>query len=248
MPDRFTLLTISFSFLLHNVCSWSVSEPLNHTFNDDDSVSVTCMFYGEEKFELDAKLKINNGYVCEISDQSQEYKKCKCEHKDNKFTFTLMELPQTWHRDTFTCEISKIKPFPVIVKTGQKIKLFRGCKYTFSPLNDSCPITNQTTGPLPTPVVRPPLDDTYTLLICGLLIMVVMLSLYSIILTAVYIRLRVTNLESLDTPTYVPMQRNVKRRDLENTEYVDMREVQKREGYHRDMNHNSHLESVRPHF
>ncbi|XP_026074561.1 uncharacterized protein LOC113053615 [Carassius auratus] len=245
MPDRFTLLTISFSFLLHNVCSWNVSEPLNHTFNDDDSVSVTCMFYGEEKFELEAKLKKNGVNFCEVS---SEETKCKWEHKDNKFTFTLMEPPQTWHKDIFSCEISKIKPFPIEPKTGPGIKLFRGCKYTFAPLNNSCPITNQTTGALPTPEVQPTLDDTYTLLICGLLIVVVMLSLYSIILTAVYIRLRVTNLESMDTLTYVPMQRNVKRRDLENTEYVDMREVQKREGYHRDMNHNSHLESVRGHF
>lgn len=35
-------------------------------------------------------------------------------------------------------------------------------------------------------------------------------------------------------------QRNVNRRDLDNTEYVDMREVQKRGRSHSDMNHNSH--------
>jgi len=36
-------------------------------------------------------------------------------------------------------------------------------------------------------------------------------------------------------------QRNIKRRDPDDTEYVDMREVQKRGGSHRDMNHNSHM-------
>lgn len=43
---------------------------------------------------------------------------------------------------------------------------------------------------------------------------------------------------------FTVFQRNVKRRDPDNTEYVDMREVQKRGGSHRDMNHNSHLITV----
>ncbi|XP_016424479.1 uncharacterized protein LOC107752927 [Sinocyclocheilus rhinocerous] len=247
MPDRFTLLTLSFYFILHNVCSWSVSEPLNHTLNDDGSVSVTCVFYGEERFELEAKLKMNDKDVCEVYDKRQEHNKCKWEHEDNKFTFTLMK-PEALHSNTFSCEISKIKPYPVETEKGPKIKLFRGCSNPFAPPKNSCLITSQTHNQDPTPVERPALEDTYTLLICGLVIVVIMLCLYSIILTAVYIRLRVTNLESSDTLTYVPMQRNVKRRDLENTEYVDMREVQKREGSHRDMNHNSHLATVRAHF
>ncbi|KAF4109431.1 uncharacterized protein si:ch211-67e16.3 [Onychostoma macrolepis] len=241
MPDRFTLLTFSFCFILHNVCSWSVSEPLNHTFNDDDSVSVTCMFKGEEKFELDAKLKMNDKYVCEVYNKSQEHvvnkHDCTWQLKDSKFTFTLMK-PEGLHKNAFSCEMSKIKPFPVKTQEGPKIKLFRGCNKSLAPLKNNCPSTNQTNNTdnrSQTPA------EMYALLICGLIIVVAMLSLYSIILTVVYIRLRVTNTESSDTLTYVPMQRNVNRRDQDNTEYVDMREVQKRGRSHRDMNHNSHL-------
>ncbi|XP_016142801.1 uncharacterized protein [Sinocyclocheilus grahami] len=244
MLDRFTLLTFSFCFILHNVCSWSVSEPLNHTFNDDDSVSVTCMLNGEEKFELEAKLKMNDKYVCEVYNKSQEQgthkHDCTWQHKDNKFTFTLMK-PEGLHKNTFSCEISKIKPFPVKIQEGPKTKLFRGYNKSLAPPKNSCPFTNQTNNQDHRPVESHTPEEMYTLLICGLIIVVVMLSVYSIILTAVCIRLRDTKPESSDTLTYVPMQRNVNRRDLDNTEYVDMREVQKRGGSHRDMNHNSHL-------
>ncbi len=42
-------------------------------------------------------------------------------------------------------------------------------------------------------------------------------------------------------PIILLFQRKVNRRDLDNTEYVDMREVQKQGRSHRDMNHNSPL-------
>ncbi|XP_018965820.1 uncharacterized protein LOC109096647 [Cyprinus carpio] len=241
MPDRFTLLTFSFCFILHNVCSWTVSAPLNHTFNEDDSVSVTCMFNGEDQFHLEAKLKMNDEYVCEVYNKSQVQDKRNClwERKDNKFTFTLLN-PEGLHKNNFSCEMSKIKPFPVTMKVGPKTKLFRGCNKSLAPLKNSCPITNQTNNQDHRPVESYTPEEVYTLLICGLIIVVVMLSVYSIIVTAVYIRLRAMNPESSDTLTYVPMQRNVNWRNLDNTEYVDMREVQKRGGSQRDMNHNSH--------
>nr|XP_005167569.1 uncharacterized protein si:ch211-67e16.2 isoform X2 [Danio rerio] len=71
MPDIFTLIALSFSLMLHNAhCIWDVSEPLNHTLNDDGSVNVTCMILGNENFsELDAKLKMNGKYVCEVEDK-----------------------------------------------------------------------------------------------------------------------------------------------------------------------------------
>ncbi|XP_059355329.1 uncharacterized protein LOC132094683 [Carassius carassius] len=243
MPDRFTLLTFSFCFILHNVCCWNVSEPLNHTFNDDDSVSVTCMLIGEEKFHMEAKLKMNDEYICEIYNKNKEpgkYKDCTWQHKDNKFTFTLKN-PEGLHKNTFSCEIFKVKPIPITHKKGPKIKLFRGCNKSSAPPMNSCPIANQTNDQDHRLVESHTPEEMYTLLICGLIIVVVMLCLYSIILTAVFIRLRATKPESSDTLTYVPMQRKVNRRDLDNTEYVDMREVQKRGGSHRDMNHNSHF-------
>ncbi|KAK7168826.1 hypothetical protein R3I93_004968 [Phoxinus phoxinus] len=233
MPDRFTLLALSFSLILHNVCSWSVSEPLNQTLNDDGSVSVTCMFYGDEKFDaLEAKLKMNGKEVCEIYTDDQENKECKWQHNNNTFTFTLMK-PEALHKDEFSCQITKIKPLPIKSVDGPKTKLFRGysnqCSCSCSHDQENTPEANHS------------LSDTYTLLICGLIIVVATLSLYGIILTAFYMRLRLAKSDSSDTMTYVPMQRNIKRRDPDNTEYVDMREVQKRGGSHRDMNHNSHM-------
>lgn len=106
-----------------------MSEPLNHTFNDDDSVSVTCALIGEEKFQLEAKLKMNDEYVCEVYDKRQEQERnkhdCKWQHEDNTFTFTLMK-PEGLLKNTFSCEMSKIKPFPVKTQEGPKTKLFRG--------------------------------------------------------------------------------------------------------------------------
>ncbi|KAK9969607.1 hypothetical protein ABG768_027767 [Culter alburnus] len=241
MPDRFTLLTLSFSLILHNVCSQEVSEPLNQTLNDDGSVSVTCMYLAKGAIGLEAKLKMNNKYVCEIKDKEDD--KCKWQqHDGNKFKFTLMN-PGALHTNEFSCEISKIDPLPIQTYAGPTVKLFRSCSNDLaSPkINCSCPIEEPK---VKTPEDKTPNEDMYTLLICGLIIVVVMLSIYSIILTVFYIRLRVTNPEPSDNLTYVPMQRNVKRRDPDNTEYVDMREVQKRGGSHRDMNHNSHLITV----
>lgn len=90
------------------------------------------MFNGEERFEMEAKLKMNDKYVCEVYNKSQVqdmYKHdCTWQHKDNKFTFTLMK-PEGLHNNTFSCEMSRIKPFPVQTKEGLKTKLFRG-KFT----------------------------------------------------------------------------------------------------------------------
>ncbi|KAI2660506.1 Hydroxylysine kinase [Labeo rohita] len=195
-----------------------------------------------EKNELEAKLKMNNEYVCELYDKSQAQTETKCNwhNEGNKFVFTLMK-PEAFLKNTFTCVISKIKPLPIETKEGPSIKLLRGCRTTLAPQKKSCSFPNQTHNQNHTAVERPILEDKYVLLFCGLIITLAMLTLYSIILTACYIRLRDKNMESSDTLTYVPMQRNVNRHDLDNTEYVDMREVQKRGGSHRDMNHNSRL-------
>nr|XP_002663378.2 uncharacterized protein si:ch211-67e16.3 [Danio rerio] len=237
MPDIFTLIALSFSLMLHNAhCIWDVSEPLNHTLNDDGSVNVTCMILGNENFsELDAKLKMNGKYVCEVEGKVETSgKSCSWRYEDNKFMFKLNN-PKDIHNSTFSCEISKIKPFPVETMTGPEAKLFQGCSNAVATLSSPC---YNTTVPLPP---RNQLEDIYPLLILVLIIVLVMLSFYSIIVTVTYIRLRDQKLESADNLTYVPMQRNVKRHDIDNTEYVDMRELLKRGGSHRDMNHNSHL-------
>ncbi len=181
---------------------------------------------------------MNNEYVCEVYNKSQEQERkkpvCEWQHKDNTFTFTLMK-PEYILKNTFSCEMSKIKPFPVQTREGPKIKLFRGkftqhgasvnpfyilrnafkecgifiwilhftkinklytiffkgCNKPLAPPKNSCPITNQTYNQDPAPVEKCAPDEMYTLLICGLIIVLVMLSIYSIVLTAVYIRLRV---------------------------------------------------------
>ncbi|XP_056107657.1 uncharacterized protein LOC130085747 [Rhinichthys klamathensis goyatoka] len=239
MPDRLTLLALSFSLILHNVSSsWTVSEPLNQTLNDDGSVSVTCMFYGDENFGLEAKLKMNDKFVCEIYQKGQEHDQCTWQHNNNTFTFTLKN-PGALHKNEFSCQITKISPLPIQSFKGPKTKLFRG--YNNPPPKSSCSCYNKTHNQEHTVEDKPSPSDMYTLLIGGLVIVVVMLCLYSLILTAFFIRLRVAKPEPSDTLTYVPMQRNIKRRDPDDTEYVDMREVQKRGGSHRDMNHNSHM-------
>lgn len=185
---------------------------------------------------------MNDEYVCEVYNKSQVQDKRNClwERKDNKFTFTLLN-PEGLHKNNFSCEMSKIKPFPVTMKVGPKTKLFRGkfiqckqhsssflytqkcmqrmwnisdlvwilhlkkhnnnnlytiffkgCNKSLAPLKNSCPITNQTNNQDHRPVESYTPEEVYTLLICGLIIVVVMLSVYSIIVTAVYIRLRVT--------------------------------------------------------
>ncbi|KAL1268110.1 hypothetical protein QQF64_033473 [Cirrhinus molitorella] len=183
---------------------------------------------------------MNDENVCEVYANSQEKEqKCKWHNKGNEFTFTLMK-PGALHINTFTCEISNIKPFPIETKKGPKTKLFQGCNTPLAPPKNICIFPNLTQSQEHTVVERPILENKYIFLICGLIIAVVMLTLYSIILTVVNFRLRDQKFESSDTLTYVPMQRNVNRRDIDNTEYVDMREVQKRGEYHRDMNHNSH--------
>ncbi|XP_073768641.1 uncharacterized protein [Danio rerio] len=127
MPDIFTLIALSFSLMLHNAhCIWDVSEPLNHTLNDDGSVNVTCMILGNENFsELDAKLKMNGKYVCEVEGKGETSGKyCSWRYEDKKFMFKLNN-PKDIHNSTFSCEISKIKPFPVETMTGPEAKLFQ---------------------------------------------------------------------------------------------------------------------------
>lgn len=118
---------LNFLFFI-SVFSWNASEPLNPTLNDDGSVNVTCMFYGEEKFGLEAKLIMNDKVVCEIYQKGKENDKCKWQHNNNTFTFTLMN-PGALHQNVFFCQITKITPLPIRSIDGPKIKLFRG-KFT----------------------------------------------------------------------------------------------------------------------
>ncbi|TRY83700.1 hypothetical protein DNTS_034393 [Danionella cerebrum] len=229
MPDSFSVLMLSFSLCLHYVdCDWSVREPLNHILNDDGSVSVTCMMDGNEKFQAEAKLKQDGEYVCQISDTDNT---CLWQYNNKQFTFTLKN-PKGLNNGLFSCEITKTKPFPVKRKEGPQVKLFRGCKSTFKAVQKSnCSCNNQTVDKDPTP-------KFLYLIVCALIM--TMLSLYSAILTAIFIRSRLAlKQENPDTMTYVPMQRSVKRREQENTLYVDMHKKQKHD-YHRDMSHNSH--------
>lgn len=105
-----------------------MSEPLNQTLNDDGSVSVTCVYRAKGATALEAKLKMNNKYVCEISDKVD--KECKWRQDGNKFTFTLMN-PGALHKNEFACEMSRIEPLPIKTHTGPTIKLFRS---KFTPL------------------------------------------------------------------------------------------------------------------
>lgn len=76
--------------------------------------------------ESDAKLKMNGKYVCEVTGNGETSgKDCLWHYNDKKFMFKLKN-PKDIHKSTFSCEISKIKPFPVETKTGPPAKLFQG--------------------------------------------------------------------------------------------------------------------------
>nr|XP_055072535.1 uncharacterized protein LOC129452576 [Misgurnus anguillicaudatus] len=239
MTDRFTLLIFILSLIHQNVCSdFSVSIPLNHTLYENGSISVTCV-HDKEEGQWEAKLIMNKSEtVCEIK-KNNPNDKCHWDHTDNKFKFTLRK-PEARHKDQlFLCQISKLRPLPIKTREGPEIKLFNGSNIPFPPPTKVCVCPTQTPGQ----ENCPPTNETshgniYTLLIIGMIVIVAVLSLYSAVITGLYIRLKATKVESSDTLTYVPMQRKVKQHDPDNTEYVDMREVQKKERSIRDVNHN----------
>ncbi|XP_065149402.1 uncharacterized protein [Paramisgurnus dabryanus] len=241
MTNRFTLLIFILSLIHQNVFSdFNVSFPLDHTLYENGSISVTCVHDIHKGLKWEAKLKTNKGeIVCEIKKIQYPNNTCDWDHTDNKFKFTLKK-PEARYKDLlFFCEISQVKPFPVLTRKGPEIKLFSGSNIPFPPPSRVCSCPTQTPGL----ENCPPTDETsheniYTLVIIGMIVIVVVLFLYGAVITGLYIRLKATKVESSDTLTYVPMQRKVRQHDPDNTEYVDMREVQKKERSIRDVNHN----------
>ncbi|KAI7809012.1 uncharacterized protein si:ch211-67e16.3 [Triplophysa rosa] len=241
MTDTITLLTFSLFLILQNVCSqgdFYVSAPLDHTLNEDGSVNVTCEHDEHKDWEWDAKLKMKGGeVVCEVSPQNSMNSKCTwLREGENKFKFTLKNLEARHKDELFFCEISKVRPIPIKSIKGKETKLFQGSNIPFPPPGRTCSCPTPTSGLKSCPPPNSP-GNKYELLLCVMLIWVVLLLLYSAIITGVYIRLRVTKVESSDIPTYMPMKRKVKRHDADNTEYEDMRKVQK-QGHIRDSNYN----------
>ncbi|XP_056610084.1 uncharacterized protein si:ch211-67e16.3 [Triplophysa dalaica] len=241
MTDTITLLTFSLFFLLQNEYShgvFTVSAPLDHTLNEDGSVTVTCEHDEHKDGEWDAKLKMNGKeVVCEVSLENNMNSKCNWKREgNNTFKFTLKHL-EARHKDKlFFCEISKVRPIPILTRKGKETKLFQGSNIPFPPPGRTCSCPTPTSGLKSCPPQISP-GNTYELLIGVMIIGVVLLLLYSAIITGVYIRLRVTKVESSDNPTYMPMKRKVKQQDADNTEYEDMRKVQK-QGHNRDINLN----------
>ncbi|KAA0716059.1 hypothetical protein E1301_Tti012857 [Triplophysa tibetana] len=240
MTDTITLLTFSLFLLLQNEYShgdFNVSAPLDHTLNEDGSVNVICEHDENKDWEWDAKLKMNeNEVVCEVSLENNMNSKCNWRREgDNKFKFTLKNL-EARHKDKqFFCEISKVRPIPIITRKGKETKLFQGSNIPFPPPGTTCSCTTPASGLKSCPSQNSP-GNTYELLM-GIIIGLVLLLLYSAIITGVYIRLRVSKVESSDNLTYMPMKRKVKQHDANNTEYEDMRKVQK-QGHNRDINFN----------
>lgn len=113
-----------------SVCSlpnFSVSAPLDHTLNEDGSVSVTCEHDEHKDWEWDAKLKVKDNVVCEVSLKNNTDSKCDWEREgDNKFKFTLKELEAIHKDQLFFCEISRVNPIPIKHVKGKETKLFQG--------------------------------------------------------------------------------------------------------------------------
>ncbi|XP_066497429.1 uncharacterized protein si:ch211-67e16.3 [Hoplias malabaricus] len=236
MSVRSFFLLLSFSLTYQEETKLNLTTFLQYESLKKGSVSIICHHNGMSNWTMGAKLLNGMDAYCETGSESKRTG-CKWSVEGNHIKFTLENVTSEQnHR--YKCEVYRRNPLPVLVEQGEIITLFPdlgGCSCPTSPTssdkpNNECPSALNLSGIL-----------TWALI--GLLLL---LCLYSLSVTAAYIRLRVTRSEEIfDTLTYVPMQvkpkKKVKRHDGDkNAEYMDMRKVPPQTRPIRDMNHNSH--------
>ncbi|XP_036424275.1 uncharacterized protein si:ch211-67e16.3 isoform X2 [Colossoma macropomum] len=233
MSFRFFILLQCLSMTLQQDPKLNVTTLLQYHLDDTDSVSVTCQHDGWENWIVGARLLEGENRVCEVKKD-----KCVLSKMGNQIKFTLKNLNSEEKNLYYQCQVYRRSPIPVTTAVGEKIKLFPGFKECSCP---NVPHDNMTTsGPArPCPEILG-LSRPLTWALIGL---VFVLCLYSLCVTAVYIKLKVKRSEEIyDTLTYVPMQvkpKKVKRYDADkNAEYMDMRKVHPQAGPIRDMNYN----------
>ncbi|XP_058247085.1 uncharacterized protein si:ch211-67e16.3 isoform X2 [Hemibagrus wyckioides] len=238
MSDGVFILFI-LSLTLQDVCTteFQVWTLLQNDYNDNSSVNVICKYIAPEDWTISAELYINNERKCS-NDESTAV--CSGRKEGNQFNFTLKI---TAEQNGFPCHcmVYRSTPIPVQVRVGRKVMLLPGCS-----IPPPIPLDHLTTKDVDVSN-QSALTGYLTLVLLGI---VLLLCFYSLILTVVYIRLRIKISEELQI-TYVPMQKRgarpkkVKGKGSDkNAEYMDMREVHQQVQPIRDVNHNSRLNPV----
>ncbi|KAI4874065.1 hypothetical protein NFI96_018468 [Prochilodus magdalenae] len=236
MSVRFFILLLCLFMTLQKV--WTDGELKVTTFlqddlNDPGLVKVICQYDEVKAWAVEVGLGFKRTTNWEtMKDVPRETL------KKNQIMFTLRNSTSS-HKNFYRCEFYKHDPLPVVKTVDKEFKLFPGCSCPANICESSEPV-----DVCPSPGF-PSLSGPLTWALIGL---VFLLCLYSLCVTAVYIKLRVKRSEEVyDTLTYVPMQiqvkpkEKVKRQDAEkNAEYMDMRKVHPEARPIRDMNYNSH--------
>ncbi|XP_027019892.1 uncharacterized protein si:ch211-67e16.3 isoform X2 [Tachysurus fulvidraco] len=238
MSDRvFTLLILSLA--LQNVCTgFEVWTLLQNNFNDSNSVNIICQHNVREDWTIKADVFINGQKVC-VNDKNNTV--CEGIKQGNQFNFTLRMTAEQKGLPCH-CRVYRSAPLPIQLREGEKIRLVPGC----SPL---IPTNHQTNKDVE-------MGNDYSQsavtgrLIWLLLGTALLLCFYSLIITVVYIKLRIRISKELQI-TYVPMQKKCVRPKKgkehisdKNAEYMYMREVHQQVQPIRDVNHNSRLNPV----
>ncbi|XP_072541180.1 uncharacterized protein [Salminus brasiliensis] len=214
----------------------NLTTVLQYNLNKPDSVSVVCQYDWQEGWDMVVKLLDNSNTVCETS----KVKRCKWSQKKNQTEFTLKNLTFAQKNLFYHCEVFRRSPLPIIKGKGVHFRLF--------PETHILPNTSWISVD-PDNVCHPPESNSHTdtlIWVWALIGLMLLLCLYSLIITTLYIKLKIKRSEYInDTLTYVPMQvkpkKQVRRHDADkNAEYVDMRKVYPQGGPIRDMNYNSH--------
>ncbi|XP_060732716.1 uncharacterized protein si:ch211-67e16.3 isoform X2 [Tachysurus vachellii] len=240
MSDRaFTLLILSLA--LQNVCTgFEVWTLLQNNFNDNNTVNIICQHNALEDWTIHADVLINDQKVC-VNDQNNTA--CEGIKQGNQFNFTLRMTAEQKGLPCH-CMVYRTSPLPIQLRKGEKIRLVPGCDCP--PL---IPTNHQTIKDME-------MGNDYSqsavtgYLIWLLLGTALLLCFYSLIITVVYIKLRIRISKELQI-TYVPMQKKcVKPKKVKghvsdkNEEYMYMREVHQQVQPIRDVNHNSRLNPV----
>ncbi|XP_035379501.1 uncharacterized protein si:ch211-67e16.3 [Electrophorus electricus] len=230
MSHKFFILVLSLSFELQDVCSeLCVNTHQQYSVDNIFWPNITCQHDGKTEWKVQARL-IEKRIICDMRSRQT----CDLSQDGNQFKFTLKNTTSTPKSSVYICEVYRSSPAPVIIRESEELTLNSGCHVPDTQATDpgnAC---------LSHGFFSLPVRVTWALI--GLAIL---LCLYSLTVTILYVRLRIKMSEDLyDTLTYVPMQRNVRCQVPDkNAEYMDMRVVQLQPGSSRDTSHNSHHHS-----
>ncbi|KAF4087102.1 hypothetical protein AMELA_G00091830 [Ameiurus melas] len=239
MSGRDLTLLFCISLTLQHVCTEFQVWTLLQYNRKDNSVNIICQHNALESWIMGADVVTNNTKFCNTE---QNNTACEGRQEGKQFNFTL-RITAEQGRLPFQCMVYRSKPLPIQVRTGEDIMLFPGYDIPPPIPTNSCKCLDVGSDCPHTALVG--------LLTWALIGIVLLLFLYSLIITVVYINLRLTISDEL-TLTYVPMQHNQGRTKKKakvqgadkNAEYMDMRKVPQQAQPIRDMNHNSRLNLV----